>query len=175
MGYGQTRGVGAKPERSDSIPPSPPDLFVNPLRIVGSCAFSPENRSISDAPRAEHPLVSLFVASFVLALCSAGAAVAERASSPARPNVLFVISDDLSARISPAGYNGVKTPMLDRLAAEGTTFRRAYCQYPVCGPTRASFLTGLHPQSTRVFDNQLNIEETRPGPPTLPRVVRDAG
>jgi iduronate 2-sulfatase len=117
----------------------------------------------------------LFVATFVLALCSAGAAVADRTSPRGRPNVLFVISDDLSARISPSGYEGVRTPMLDRLAGEATTFRRAYCQYPVCGPTRASFLTGLYPQSTGVFDNQVNIEETRPGTPTLPRVFRDAG
>jgi iduronate 2-sulfatase len=88
---------------------------------------------------------------------------------------LFVVSDDLSARISPAGYPGVKTPVLDRLATEATTFRRAYCQYPVCGPTRASFLTGLYPESTGVFDNLVRLEETRPGTPTLPRVFRAAG
>lgn len=92
-----------------------------------------------------------------------------------RPNVLFVISDDLSARIAPAGYEGVKTPVLDRLAKESTTFRRAYCQYPVCGPTRASFLTGLYPESTGVLDNQVTLEETRPGTPTLPSIFRDAG
>ena len=66
-------------------------------------------------------------------------------------------------------------PVADRLAAEATTFRRAYCQYPVCGPTRASFLTGLYPESTGVFDNRITVEETRPGTPTLPRVFRDAG
>jgi arylsulfatase A-like enzyme len=65
--------------------------------------------------------------------------------------------------------------VLDRLATESTTFRRAYCQYPVCGPTRASFLTGLYPESTGVFDNRVTLEETRPGTPTLPRVFREAG
>lgn len=112
----------------------------------------------------------------LLTLCSSlGAAAADRATPVRRPNVLFVVSDDLSARISPAGYPGVKTPVLDRLAREATTFRRAYCQYPVCGPTRASFLTGLYPESTGVFDNRVTLEETRPGTPTLPRVFRDAG
>jgi iduronate 2-sulfatase len=89
--------------------------------------------------------------------------------------VLFVISDDLSARISPAGYRAIHTPQLERLAAEGTTFRRAYCQYPVCGPSRASFLTGLYPETTRVLDNVVKVEESRPGTPTLPRVFREAG
>jgi iduronate 2-sulfatase len=111
----------------------------------------------------------------LLLLCTLSFAAVDRADAARRPNVLFVISDDLSARISPAGYEGVKTPALDRLATEGTTFRRAYCQYPVCGPTRASFLTGLYPESTGVFDNRVFLEETRPGTPTLPRVFREAG
>ena len=117
----------------------------------------------------------IFPAFSLLLPCVSSLAAAGRATSAQRPNVLFVISDDLSARISPAGYEGVKTPVLDRLASEGTTFRRAYCQYPVCGPTRASFLTGLYPESTGVFDNRVTLEETRPGTPTLPRVFRDAG
>lgn len=116
-----------------------------------------------------------FAVTFLLALSSVHIFAADRPQLPRRPNVLFVVSDDLSARISPAGYEGVQTPVLDRHAREATTFRRAYCQYPVCGPSRASFLTGLYPESTGVFDNNLMLEETRPGTPTLPRVFRDAG
>ena len=93
----------------------------------------------------------------------------------AQPNVLFVISDDLSARIGPAGYPGIKTPVLDRLATEAMTFRRAYCQYPVCGPSRASFLSGLYPESTKVLDNVVNIAETRPGTPSMPEIFRKSG
>ena len=96
-------------------------------------------------------------------------------AQPARPNVLFVISDDLSSRITPAGYPGMHTPVLDRLAREGVTFRNAYCQYPVCGPSRASFLSGLYPESTGVLDNVVNIATTRPGTPNLPGVFRQAG
>ncbi|MBL9188886.1 MAG: sulfatase [Opitutaceae bacterium] len=93
----------------------------------------------------------------------------------ARPNVLFVVSDDLSSRISPAGYPGMHTPVLDRLAKESVAFRNAYCQYPVCGPSRASFLSGLYPESTGVLDNVVKLENTRPGTPTLPGVFRQAG
>ncbi|MFO1447301.1 MAG: sulfatase [Opitutaceae bacterium] len=97
------------------------------------------------------------------------------AELPARPNVLFVISDDLSSRIKPTGYEGVMTPVLDRLAKEATTFQRAYCQYPVCGPSRASFLSGLYPESTGILNNTDKIETKRPGTPSLPKVFRDAG
>jgi iduronate 2-sulfatase len=119
------------------------------------------------------PSLAIVAASLVLSASIASAADARGLGR--RPNVLFVVSDDLSARISPDGYPGVLTPALDRLAAESTTFRRAYCQYPVCGPTRASFLTGLYPESTGVLDNRVTLEETRPGTPTLPRTFRQAG
>jgi len=89
--------------------------------------------------------------------------------------VLFVISDDLSSRITPAGYPGMHTPVLDRLASQSVTFRNAYCQYPVCGPSRASFMSGLYPESTGVLDNVTGIEKTRPGTPTLPGVFRQSG
>ena len=61
-----------------------------------------------------------------------------------RPNVVLIIADDLNNRIGP--YNPpfpVYTPNLDRLAAEGTVFEKAYAQYPVCGPSRASILSGI--------------------------------
>ena len=104
-----------------------------------------------------------------------GIAVAAPATVRKQPNVLFVISDDLSSRIKPAGYEGVLTPVLDRLAGTATTFQRSYCQYPVCGPSRASFLSGLYPQSTGILNNVDNIETSRPGTPSLPKVFRDAG
>jgi len=112
-----------------------------------------------------------------LTLLMGGTCLVEAAPGPAgkRPNVLFVVSDDLSSRITPTGYEGVMTPVLDRLASEATTFQRTYCQYPVCGPSRASFLTGLYPQSTGILNNTAKIEETRPGTTTFPKVFREAG
>jgi arylsulfatase A-like enzyme len=116
-----------------------------------------------------------FITSFLIALGALSTLWVTAAEPARRPNVLFVISDDLSSRITPAGYPGMKTPVLDRLAAEGMTFRNAYCQYPVCGPSRASFLSGLYPEATRVLDNVVKIEETRPGTASLPGVFRAAG
>jgi arylsulfatase A-like enzyme len=92
-----------------------------------------------------------------------------------RPNVLFVICDDLGCRIGPTGYQGVSTPVLEKLASQSTVFPRAYCQYPVCGPSRASFLSGLYPQATGILDNKSNIADIRPGTMSLPRAFRQEG
>jgi iduronate 2-sulfatase len=125
--------------------------------------------------RTTHPLNCL--AWIVVLLGTLGVVVASPSAVPAgkRPNVLFVISDDLSARITPSGYEGVMTPVLDRLASSSTVFQRAYCQYPVCGPSRASFLSGLYPQSTGILNNEDKIDVVRPGTPSLPKVFRAAG
>jgi len=74
----------------------------------------------------------------------------------AQPNVLLIFSDDLNTRIGP--YMGVDehTPNLDRLANEGVTFKRAYCQYPLCGPSRASIMSGLYPETNGVLVNDDN-------------------
>lgn len=109
----------------------------------------------------------------IISLLLASVSVALQAAP--RPNILFVVCDDLSPRISPAGYPGIKTPVLDQLAKVSTTFRRAYCQYPVCGPSRASFMSGLYPETTGVLDNTVRITETRPGTPSLPEIFRKAG
>ncbi|MCZ6807165.1 MAG: sulfatase-like hydrolase/transferase, partial [Deltaproteobacteria bacterium] len=92
-----------------------------------------------------------------------------------RRNVLFIVCDDLNTHVSTSGYAHIKTPSFDRLAAEGMTFRRAYCQYPVCGPSRASFLHGLYPQSTGVLDNRSDIRDTRPGTISMPQLFKEAG
>ena len=80
-----------------------------------------------------------------------------------KKNVLFIVCDDLNTHVTPAGYDAIKTPNLGKLASEAMTFRRAFCQYPVCGPSRASFLHGLYPQTTGVLNNTADIRKTRPG------------
>ena len=90
-------------------------------------------------------------------------------------NVLFVVCDDLNTHVSPSGYDPIHTPTLARLASESMTFRRAYCQYPVCGPSRASFLSGLYPQSTGILNNTADIRNERPGTLTLPQFFRENG
>lgn len=97
------------------------------------------------------------------------AAIAEK------PNVLFIVCDDLNTHVSTSGYPHISTPAFDELAAAGMTFRRAYCQYPVCGPSRASFLHGLYPQSTTVLDNKTDIREARPETVSLPQRFKESG
>lgn len=70
-----------------------------------------------------------------------------------KPNILLIISDDLNTRIGPYMDIDSHTPNLDRLAGEGVRFSRAYCQYPICGPSRASLMSGLYPETNKVLTN----------------------
>lgn len=92
-----------------------------------------------------------------------------------RPNVLFIISDDLNNDVSAYGHAQVKTPSLDRLAATGLTFERAYCQYPLCNPSRSSMLSGLYPVQTGITGNGVPIRKEFPKVVTLPQLFRNAG
>ena len=69
-----------------------------------------------------------------------------------KPNVLFIIADDLTATAVSAYENkACKTTNIDKLASEGVQYSKAYCQYPVCGPSRASFMSGYYPNATTTF------------------------
>jgi iduronate 2-sulfatase len=70
-----------------------------------------------------------------------------------KPNILLIVSDDLNTRIGPFMDVDKHTPHLDRLAARGMRFTRTYSQYPVCGPSRASFMSGLYPETNGVMNN----------------------
>lgn len=73
--------------------------------------------------------------------------------SAQRPNILLIFSDDLNTRIGPYMEIDKHTPNLDRLADEGVSFTRAYCQFPLCGPSRASIMSGLYPETNGVVVN----------------------
>ncbi|MCG9127705.1 sulfatase-like hydrolase/transferase [Candidatus Poribacteria bacterium] len=77
-------------------------------------------------------------------------------------NVVFIIVDDLRPMLGCYGIPQMHTPNIDRLANRGTLFNRAYCQYPLCNPSRASILTGLRPQTTNVYNNTADYRETIP-------------
>ncbi|MDG2125707.1 MAG: sulfatase-like hydrolase/transferase, partial [Verrucomicrobiales bacterium] len=100
------------------------------------------------------------------------------AKKPARrraKNVLLVVCDDLNTHVSTSGYSPIHTPTLAGFAEEAMTFRNAYCQYPVCGPSRASFLHGLYPESTGVLDNKADIRSARPGTVSMPQFFKENG
>lgn len=94
---------------------------------------------------------------------------------PRRPNVLFIAVDDLRTQLGCYGVPWMKTPNIDALAARGTLFEQAYCQQAVCAPSRASLLSGLRPDSTRVWDLMTTLESTRPDVTTLPQFFRAHG
>lgn len=71
-----------------------------------------------------------------------------------RYNILFIIMDDMSQKSAVFGYPEVLTPNLQRIAQRGVVFKRAYCQFPLCNPSRTSLLSGWRPDKTGVFDNR---------------------
>jgi iduronate 2-sulfatase len=93
----------------------------------------------------------------------------------AQPDLLFIISEDLATCLSSYGNPVCKTPNLDALAASGLRFDNAQCVFPVCNPTRSSFLSGLSPHTTKVLSNGQDWNEhLRPGT-TLPEYFREKG
>lgn len=101
--------------------------------------------------------------------------VAATACAAERMNVLFIISDDLRTELGCYGSQLAKTPHLDQLAAEGVRFERAYCQFPLCNPSRSSMLTGRYPTTTGVLGNRQWFGVTHPEFVSLPRYFRDHG
>ena len=109
-------------------------------------------------------------AAFLIFLCASPLALHAARPAPVRPNVLFIAIDDLNDYISPlANHPGVRTPNLDRLAKRSVTFANAHCASPLCNPSRASMLTGLRPDSLRVWDLHTDFRSTRPNATTIPQ------
>ena len=96
-------------------------------------------------------------------------------TSRPRMNVLFIAVDDLRPDVGCYGVTGVKSPNIDRLAAEGFLFERAYCQQAVCSPSRTSLLTGRRPDTTRVYDLSTHFRRNLPDLVTLPEHFKKHG
>lgn len=115
---------------------------------------------------------------FIVALLFAPLAAlhaADASISDTRLNVLLIMADDLRDFGGAFTKEVVKTPNLDRLRARGTTFERAYVQYPVCNPSRCSLLTGLRAEQTGIIGNDIPLRQKMPHIITLPQLCKDAG
>ncbi|KXX71522.1 sulfatase-like hydrolase/transferase [Flammeovirga sp. SJP92] len=90
---------------------------------------------------------------------------------PKRKNILFIMVDDLNTDLTAFGNEEVITPTFDKLSQQGIQYANAQCSYPVCGPSRASFLTGTYPERNGITNLTLKLEDTAPNLTTLPQFL----
>ncbi|MHC4192344.1 MAG: sulfatase-like hydrolase/transferase, partial [Planctomycetota bacterium] len=92
-----------------------------------------------------------------------------------KPNVLFIAIDDLRGTVGCLGDKIAVTPNMDKLAMQGTVFLSAYCQQAVCNPSRASVITGLRPDTLKVWDLKTHFRNRHPDIVTLPQYFKQHG
>jgi iduronate 2-sulfatase len=95
--------------------------------------------------------------------------------SAERLNVVFIAVDDLRPELACYGAKHIVSPNIDRLAANGLLFERAYCQVAVCNPSRNSVLSGCRPDTTRIYNNQTFLRPMMPDVVTLPQHFKNSG
>jgi iduronate 2-sulfatase len=117
----------------------------------------------------------------LLTLCLSGflalhfSASIHAAEPPRKLNVLFIAIDDLTCCLGCYGHPEMKSPNLDRFAKKSVRFDKAYCQYPLCNPSRSSLLSGMRPDTTRVLDNGIPVRKNFPDVVTLPQLFKNNG
>lgn len=96
-------------------------------------------------------------------------------TTPKNPNILFIAVDDLRPELGCYGRDQIKSPNIDALAKSGIVFERAYVQQAVCSPSRTSLLTGLRPDTTKVWDLVTSFRVAQPDTITLGQAFKSAG
>ncbi len=122
-------------------------------------------------------MIRLIRAAFLICLASEGLLVAPAFAVLAgdKKNVLFIAVDDLACTLGCYGDTNAHTPNFDRLAQRAVRFERAYCQLPLCNPSRASVMTGLRPDQIRVYDLARHFRAQVPDAITLPQLFQRHG
>ena len=124
--------------------------------------------------------IKLFIALFLIYSCSEGSKKEKSADNSIshtteKLNVLLIVADDLNCDLGAYGNLVVKTPNIDRLAKRGVLFENAHNQYPLCGPSRASFMTGIYTNQTKITRNNMNLRNSVPDVITLGQRFRQQG
>ncbi len=102
-------------------------------------------------------------------------AVIAQKKPTSKPNILFIAVDDLKPLLGCYGNTLVKSPNIDRLAKMATVFNRNYCQQAICGPTRASIMTGTRPDVTKIWNLTTQMRDANPNTLTLPQYLITQG
>jgi arylsulfatase A-like enzyme len=113
--------------------------------------------------------------SFAIPFAFLTSALALVAAPASKPNVLFIVADDLRNWLGCYGDPQAHTPNLDRLAARGTLFKNALCGAPLCNPSRTSFITGMRPSETGVYENNVLWSKAVPDAVTIPLHFKNNG
>lgn len=115
------------------------------------------------------------IRTLVIAVLAMSGVVASSGAEAEPPNILFIIADDLGARLG--GYDDplARTPQLDALADRGVLFRNCFTQFATCGPSRASMLSGLYPFQTGITRNNIKVEKSKTPVTSLPKLFRQNG
>ena len=118
---------------------------------------------------------NIFQSVIILILAIASSSVVAQKKSTTKPNILFIAVDDLKPILGCYGNTLVKTPNIDRLAKIATVFNSNYCQQAVCGPTRASIMTGKRPDYTKIWNLTTQMRDMNPNIVTLPQYLISQG
>jgi arylsulfatase A-like enzyme len=121
----------------------------------------------------KHPFWPVLWIAFALTICTKHLQAETNSSS--RTNVLFIAADDMKPLLGCYGDSTAITPAMDRLASEGMVFTTAHCQWPVCGPSRASLMSSLRPEANGVMNLKTDIRAKNPDILTLPQHFRNHG
>ncbi len=116
-----------------------------------------------------------FKLAYLLFLFAITTSVFAQNKSTNKPNILFIAVDDLKPVLGCYGNTLVKTPNIDRLAKMATVFNKNYCQQAICGPTRASLMTGTRPDATKIWNLTTQMRDVNPNTVTLPQYLITQG